>query len=881
MKKAMILLLVFLFVLPHGIGLASEGDFSFDPETGTITKYTGDASEVVIPAAIQGVPVRAIGQGAFNQNSALTRVTLPESVTHINTNAFYFCENLTELTLPKNLESIDPFAFFNCTSLKELTIPAGVSFIGHNAFAFCSGLSSLTFLGECPLIEENAFEAGAEGRQITVPHEEQAAYEKALGTTCLPGADCVYVNHQVPEEQLQFDAGTGAFTGYQGTRAYALLPETVGGIPVTAISERAFFANPWLRRATLPQGIRAIGDSAFFGTPLAGISLPDGLGAIGQKAFQGTPMKAIALPGSLSELGESAFAYTSLQELRLPGGITKLPKEAFARCTDLETVYFPAALLEISEKTFQGCSQLDYLVFDGQTPPAIASDAFAECPKIADIDIATDATKAQAQAFKEAFVAAGLAADSFTVWRANPADQPPYDTKARTTFDEASGILTSFETTSNEIAMFWNHWNKEQTATLDIRGITDGLFENSSITAFFVPHSEKFEHIGKRAFAGSALQKIHLFDSVKTIDDEAFADCRQLSAITLPPGISLGKEVFKGCDGLSQLVLPADAVLSGDLGLPLDRIRVSADASEEQRAALGRALGFPWHHPLLKEGEASAFLPMPNSFVPEQESDFEFEPATGTITKYLGTSPVVVIPRAIGGVTVKEIGFLSFSNLSLYTVAQGTESDTSLNQVIIPETITQIADSAFLNCQALTRVDCFGPIERVGNRAFEDCAALEEIIFHNGVKSLDLYAFHLCKSLRQADLGQVIEALPEGAFTGCGFTGELALSIPDIGKIAYKDNAQVTALHILPTVREIWEGAFLGMTSLKEVYFEAGDPNVLGEYRYQFDETATGLKICLPESASDETLAAFITKMKQNGLPGEDMVIRKNCPSGH
>ncbi len=63
---------------------------------------------------------------------------------------------------------------------------------------------------------------------------------------------------------------------------------------------------------------------------------------------------------------------------------------------------------------------------------------------------------------------------------------------------------------------------------------------------------------------------------------------------------------------------------------------------------------------------------------------------------------MVVIPRAIGGVTVKEIGFLSFSNLSLYTVAQGTESDTSLNQVIIPETITQIADSAFLNCQALT-----------------------------------------------------------------------------------------------------------------------------------------------------------------------------------
>ena len=881
MSKIIIMVLVSLLMLPLAPGFAAEGDYSFDASTGTILKYNGQASEVTIPSALEGVSVRAIGPGAFDQNQAITRVVIPEGVTHLAYNAFYFCENLTEVALPQSLEAIDSYAFFSCAGLKSLTFPASLVFVGNSAFASCSQLMDITFLGECPFISAKAFDQGPDGRKITVPQQEQARYEAALNQAVTAGAGGPFPSRLVPENQLAFDAGSGLITGYTGTAAYAVLPDAIGGAPVTGIADRAFFTNPWLRRVTLPAGIKAIGESAFFGTRLADISLPEGLESIGKEAFGGVPLEGLSLPESLRSLGDGAFFSALFTELRLPSRITSVPKEAFQRCWSLETVYFPAGLTEIGERAFFDCDRMSYLVFAGATPPAIAPDAFGECDKIADIDIATDGSMQDAAAFQDAFLAAGRPAGSFSVWRADPADRPPYDSNAKTTFDEATGLITSFQSQQSDVAMFWTHWNAAGTDTLGVRGVADGLFEGSAITSFYVPHSNQFESIGRRAFAGSALSRVHLFDSVKTIGDEAFADCKNLSAITLPAGVSLGQGLFKGCEALDKLVIPADAILAGDLGLPPEKLFVAASATDEQRQAIQSALGFPWYLSLPREDEALAFARMPDSFVPGAPADFEFDPQSGTLRKYVGSQPVVVIPREIGGVPVTAIGELAFSNLTVFSVLEGNPDNTSLSQVVIPETVTSIADSAFLNCKTLIGVQCYGPIERVGIRAFEQCEMLEEIVFHNGVKALDLYAFNLCKSLKKAELGTAIQALPEGAFLGCGFEGELVLSIPVIGNSAFRDCAQVTAIHILPSVQDIDAAAFLGMTGLQEVYFESGNPQLLGDYRFQFDENAANVKICLPETAADEQLQAFITKMDQNRLPGKDMVIRKNCPAGH
>lgn len=113
-----------LFCLPFGSYAADFGDFSYETaEDGvTITGYSGTDTEVTIPEGIEDKPVVAIGKQAFEKNSTITHVTIPESVTSIGVYAFHSCTALKEVSLPEKAAMIQAAAFYNCTSLERITI---------------------------------------------------------------------------------------------------------------------------------------------------------------------------------------------------------------------------------------------------------------------------------------------------------------------------------------------------------------------------------------------------------------------------------------------------------------------------------------------------------------------------------------------------------------------------------------------------------------------------------------------------------------------------------------------------------------------------------------------------------------------------------------
>ena len=148
---------------------APSRDFTFDATTGTIKKYNGNDTVVVIPAKINGTTVETIGHAAF-QNSAVTSVTIPDSVTAIHDGAFVNCTSLKSVTLPSSLSSISeslflgcsqlttihipdfvysiqPYAFSNCGNLKTIRIPVSVTFIGDFAFDGCPSSMTVTYSG--------------------------------------------------------------------------------------------------------------------------------------------------------------------------------------------------------------------------------------------------------------------------------------------------------------------------------------------------------------------------------------------------------------------------------------------------------------------------------------------------------------------------------------------------------------------------------------------------------------------------------------------------------------------------------------------------------------------------------------------------------------
>ena len=119
-------------------------------------KYNGAAADVTIPSRYQGKPVTMIGHAAFF-NSAVTSVTIPDSVTSISDEAFINCPKLTNISIPNSVTYIGFSAFSSCTSLKSITLPSSLSFISGALFLGCSQLTTIHIPVSVTSIGNNAF----------------------------------------------------------------------------------------------------------------------------------------------------------------------------------------------------------------------------------------------------------------------------------------------------------------------------------------------------------------------------------------------------------------------------------------------------------------------------------------------------------------------------------------------------------------------------------------------------------------------------------------------------------------------------------------------------------------------------------------------------
>ena len=135
---------------------AATNTFYFDETTGTITKYNESDTVVVIPSKINGFTVETIDHGAF-ERSAVTSVTIPDSVTFIGEAAFANCSQLTNISIPNSVTSIGFSAFEHCTSLQSITLPSSLRNISMFLFRNCSQLTTIHIPDSVLSIQDYAF----------------------------------------------------------------------------------------------------------------------------------------------------------------------------------------------------------------------------------------------------------------------------------------------------------------------------------------------------------------------------------------------------------------------------------------------------------------------------------------------------------------------------------------------------------------------------------------------------------------------------------------------------------------------------------------------------------------------------------------------------
>ena len=128
-------------------------------------------------------------------------------------------------------------------------------------------------------------------------------------------------------ELLQNRFGGVTIVSYRGTEKTVVIPETIGGLPVTIIGNKAFYRRD-LESVAVPETVVTIEPLAFAENRLTSVTIT-GCVSIGYEAFAGNELAAVVLSQRLSSIGQRAFMKNRLASLLLPPRITNIGADAF------------------------------------------------------------------------------------------------------------------------------------------------------------------------------------------------------------------------------------------------------------------------------------------------------------------------------------------------------------------------------------------------------------------------------------------------------------------------------------------------------------------------------------------------------------------------
>ncbi len=311
--------------------------------------------------------VGSVGNNAFYDCSALTRVSLPKTISYIKDYAFYGCSALTSIDLPHRVLSIGSYAFYGCSSLKSISIPHGVNFISDFAFCNCSGLTSIDLPDDLYRIDASAFRGCSGLTSITIPDSvgtiSGCAFYECTGLTSITLPDIVKT------------ISNSTFFGCSGLTSITL-PDSV-----RFIESYAFGGCSGLTSITLPDSVESIDKAAFSNcSGLTSITIPDGMTYIYYSVFSGcSGLTSVTFPDSVTRIHDSAFSgCNGLTSITIPDSVTYIGSYAFHDCDELTSITIPDSVTFIDEYAFYSCDKLRHVHFIGNMP-YIGYSAYSSC----------------------------------------------------------------------------------------------------------------------------------------------------------------------------------------------------------------------------------------------------------------------------------------------------------------------------------------------------------------------------------------------------------------------------------------------------------------------------------------------------------------------
>ena len=299
-----------------------------------------------------------------------------EGANEIPGDAFNGKTTLVRFVFPDHLTKIGNWAFAGSNLTGNITIPNGVIEIGTNALGSVwqgtghEGLpiyGTLTLPNTLKIIRAYAFYASKFVGELVIPSSVEVIEDSAFKSTGFTG------NLILPDGLKEL--GPYAFNSCYNLSGSLTIPHNI-----TIIPEGCFRFCNFGGMLKLHNGITNIHHEAFLGCGFRGnLILPDNLITLGNSAFRGNLFSGeLKLPESLVVIGDYAFCGNVRLSgtIEIPQDVTTISMGLFEGCSQLEGIVFHKNTDRINESAFSGCYQLNSIVCKSIVPPTIEASAF-------------------------------------------------------------------------------------------------------------------------------------------------------------------------------------------------------------------------------------------------------------------------------------------------------------------------------------------------------------------------------------------------------------------------------------------------------------------------------------------------------------------------
>ena len=374
----------------------------------------------------------------------------------------------------------------------------------------------------------------------------------------------------------------------QDTSGAIVIPSVLGGCPVTAIGDAAFFYCSGLTRVAIPDSVTSIGDRAFAGcSGLTRVTIPDTVTSIGVVAFHGcTGLTRVTIPDTVTNIASGAFFQCSgLRSLTIPDSVTSIDDDAFFQCSGLTNLTIPDSVTSIGDSVFFQCSGLRSLTIPDSVT-SIGDNAFSQCSGLTSLTIGNSVAHIGDDAFE---LCIGLTSLSLP---------DSLETIGELAFHRCDSLETLYVPASLEGIRFagsgcrvfyrrhesgWGYFVDNNQSTV-CSGPTNGIVEIPSVLG-----GCPVVAIVEGAFRdASGITRVVIPDGVTTIGPSAFAGCVNLVEVAIPDSVvDLPLSAFDGCGRLrTTLFRPSGSPQTQTVSLTVTNVIVHYVTASVQPGAV-------------------------------------------------------------------------------------------------------------------------------------------------------------------------------------------------------------------------------------------------------------------------------------------------------